>query len=449
MRLMNFIFTILFAFALQNVYAQADIDTLIAEGKANYAVENYKTAYDTFKAAMKINPNHTEAMSWYWKMKKEFDVSRLTDSGRSIAGKEPPAEVTEPAKEITKVEPPAEKIPEKKPKRNSVSRSAGESVKIRELNSKLANIERNLEAIKNAKEQVKERIIEREPAATAFPSLKGPELILSILLGSIIIILVFLISIIRGKKKKYREIGNSAPGLGLPQSSANLPVLNNSLLLPQQPGHRADNFTTGLVLPKGSNPGESNALVREYTADSFTKGFVYLLEKKYFRGENTRRVRNLSHELGNILRLTPEQMNELRMTATLRDIGFLLIPEEILLKPDYLTEQERMEIIKHPENSVDILSGMNLPDRVIQSVLHHHERSDGSGYPYGLIGKEIPLYSRIVGLAETYVALTTQKPYKPIMNPTEAFEKIVAEQDLFDEKLIDALATKLEDTVEN
>ncbi len=438
-------FTILFALAMFNLHAEADIDTLIAEGKANYAVENYKTAYGQFKAAMKINPNHTEAMSWYWKMKKEFDVSRLTDSGRSIAGKETTPEVTEPTKESTKIEPPAEKKPEK----NTASRSAGESVKIRELNRKLANIERNLEIIKNRKEPIKERIIERIPAPVSFLSFKKPEWILSILLGSIIIILVFLISILRGKKKKYREIANAAPGLGLPQSSVNLPVLNNSLRIPQQSGYQSDNFTTGFVSPRGTQPVENNALTRDFNSDSFTKGFVNLLDKKFPRVDNTRRVRNLSHEIGNILRLTPEQKIELRLTATLRDIGFLLIPEEILLKPDSLTERERLEIMKHPDHSVDILSGMSLPDRVVQSILHHHERMDGSGYPYGLIGEEIPLYSRIVGVAETYIALTTPKSYKPSMTPTEAFEKIVAEQDLFDEKVIDALATRLENTVEN
>lgn len=101
-----------------------------------------------------------------------------------------------------------------------------------------------------------------------------------------------------------------------------------------------------------------------------------------------------------------------RVGALLHDVGKIGIPEDILNKPDRLTREEWALMRSHPEAGVELLRGIDFPDDVLPIVLSHHEKWDGSGYPHGLAGEAIPLSARILGLADVYDALVTDRSYK-------------------------------------
>lgn len=100
------------------------------------------------------------------------------------------------------------------------------------------------------------------------------------------------------------------------------------------------------------------------------------------------------------------------MGALLHDVGKIDIPPEILNKPDRLNSEEWARMRSHPEAGVELLRGIDFPDDVLPIVLSHHEKWDGSGYPHGLSGEAIPLSARILGLADVYDALATDRSYK-------------------------------------
>jgi putative nucleotidyltransferase with HDIG domain len=101
-----------------------------------------------------------------------------------------------------------------------------------------------------------------------------------------------------------------------------------------------------------------------------------------------------------------------RVGALLHDVGKIDIPAEILNKPDRLTSEEWALMRSHPEAGVELLRGIDFPDDVLPVVLSHHEKWDGSGYPHGLSGEATPLSARILGLADVYDALVTDRSYK-------------------------------------
>lgn len=138
------------------------------------------------------------------------------------------------------------------------------------------------------------------------------------------------------------------------------------------------------------------------------------------RGHN-QRVRDLAEALGRAVGYPEHQMEGLKAAALLHDIGKLAIPEYILSKPGRLSESEFSKIMVHPVVGADILSNVEFPYDVVPVVKHHHERFDGSGYPDGLSGGDIPLGARILTVVDCYEALTTERSYRPRYTRQEAF----------------------------
>ncbi|HEU0052358.1 MAG TPA: HD domain-containing phosphohydrolase, partial [Longimicrobium sp.] len=101
-----------------------------------------------------------------------------------------------------------------------------------------------------------------------------------------------------------------------------------------------------------------------------------------------------------------------RMGALLHDVGKIVVPPEILNKPGKLTPQERELMERHPDAGVELLGDIEFPWDIRPMVRHHHEAWDGSGYPAGLSGEEIPLAARILCVADVYDALATDRPYR-------------------------------------
>lgn len=142
---------------------------------------------------------------------------------------------------------------------------------------------------------------------------------------------------------------------------------------------------------------------------------ISLDEKDEYTHGHSRRVTNLSLQLAEHIVDEPVDMELLRLSGVLHDIGKIGVPDSILSKPGRLSEEEFAIIRKHPGQGANILQPMRSDKRIAQIsrvVKHHHERYDGKGYPDSLQGEEIPLLSRIIAIADTYDAMTSDRPYR-------------------------------------
>lgn len=137
-----------------------------------------------------------------------------------------------------------------------------------------------------------------------------------------------------------------------------------------------------------------------------------LHEKNKREEQHSQRVSYLCEAIGTEMNLSENELNELRTIGLLHDIGKIAIDEKILNKPDRLTIEEWNEIKRHPEIGYRILSSVNDMAELAEFVLAHHERWDGEGYPKGLKGEEIPLQSRIIAVADSYDAMTSERSYR-------------------------------------
>jgi putative nucleotidyltransferase with HDIG domain len=143
-------------------------------------------------------------------------------------------------------------------------------------------------------------------------------------------------------------------------------------------------------------------------------------------GEHTKRVGDMCAEIASRLGWKPRDVELLRQAARLHDIGKIAIPDEILLKPGPLTDDEREIINTHTLQGAKMLENghSELVQLAHTIALTHHERWDGQGYPRGIAGKEIPMVGRIVALADVFDALTHPRPYKNAWTITEAVTEI-------------------------
>ena len=143
----------------------------------------------------------------------------------------------------------------------------------------------------------------------------------------------------------------------------------------------------------------------------------------YTRG-HSERVTRYARTIARQLDLPPEQVRNIEVGALLHDVGKIGIEDRILRKPASLTPEE-FEIMKtHPEKGGDIMEPIGTLRDVTEIIIHHHERWDGAGYPSGLKGEEIPLGARVVNVADTFDAMTTNRPYQRAMTFGVAAKKI-------------------------
>ncbi|HVP12817.1 MAG TPA: HD domain-containing phosphohydrolase [Phycisphaerae bacterium] len=156
-------------------------------------------------------------------------------------------------------------------------------------------------------------------------------------------------------------------------------------------------------------------------------------------------VANYAMGIGEVLGLDRADLNRLRIAGLVHDIGKIGVPEVLLVKPGRLTSEEYAEMKQHAEHSRRILSQIEFTDDlkgVDAIAAAHHERPDGSGYPDGLLGEEVPLLARILAVADVFDALTQTRHYRKSMGAVEAFDIL---NDMvpgaLDERCVDALRT--------
>ncbi len=136
------------------------------------------------------------------------------------------------------------------------------------------------------------------------------------------------------------------------------------------------------------------------------------------------RIVKYAVQLGMSLDLREEDLQELQIACVLHDIGKVAVPDEILLKPATLNKEETEIVRQHPSIGENICAPLKSLRRVLPVIRHHHERMDGSGYPDGLSGHEIPLMARILQIADIYDALITVRPYRHALSSEDALETL-------------------------
>ncbi len=145
----------------------------------------------------------------------------------------------------------------------------------------------------------------------------------------------------------------------------------------------------------------------------------------------------LSLIVGVFLKLKRDQLKNLGLSALLHDIGRTRVPRDILYKPSSLAVEEFEEVKKHAVYGCDMLKTYRqLPEAVRLTALQHHERLDGSGYPYGLAGEQIILFARIVAVADVFDALIADRPFRRAFFPHQAVEIIVNSPGQFDPDIL-------------
>lgn len=151
-----------------------------------------------------------------------------------------------------------------------------------------------------------------------------------------------------------------------------------------------------------------------------------LCEKNKREEEHSHRVSEICQMMGAAMKLSENEISELKSVGLLHDIGKIAIDESILNNPGKLTDEEWYQMRKHPEIGYRILSTSNDMSEMAEYVLAHHERWDGTGYPKGLKGNQIPLQARIIALADAFDAMTSNRAYRFAMPVSEALEEIRA-----------------------
>ena len=176
-----------------------------------------------------------------------------------------------------------------------------------------------------------------------------------------------------------------------------------------------EDLAEGMLSPNSeSTLGALNALAASSAAkDPYTSG-------------HSQSVAKLAEDLGDMLQLSAAHKNQLRLAAILHDVGKIGVVDKVLLKEGKLDEDEKLIMRMHPILGARILQPIKAFRQILNVVLHHHEWYDGSGYPDGLAGQNIPLHARIVSVCDAYHAMTSTRPYRQRRTPEFAMAQLEA-----------------------
>ena len=143
-----------------------------------------------------------------------------------------------------------------------------------------------------------------------------------------------------------------------------------------------------------------------------------------YTGDHSRRVSDTATLLAKMLGLSDDEIQEIHIAAHLHDIGKIGIPDSVLLKPGRLDDEEWKMMKRHPQIGADILAKSPSFSRISAIILHHHERYDGKGYPFGAKEQEIPLGSRIIAVCDSIDAMASARAYRKALPLDTVYEEI-------------------------
>jgi putative nucleotidyltransferase with HDIG domain len=181
---------------------------------------------------------------------------------------------------------------------------------------------------------------------------------------------------------------------------------------------------TRLLQEHSAALSESYDALEQSTLDAIESLNAAVEAKDPYTAGHSARVQRVALALGNELQLSGDELDALRLGGLFHDIGKIAIPDAILLKPDKLTAEEFERMKDHSAEGARIVGKLGRLHPIVPIVRHHHERWDGKGYPDGLAGEEIPLLAAIVGLADAWDAMTTERPYAAAMDTEDALDEI-------------------------
>jgi HD-GYP domain-containing protein (c-di-GMP phosphodiesterase class II) len=181
----------------------------------------------------------------------------------------------------------------------------------------------------------------------------------------------------------------------------------------------------------------------------FIENLIAMIEAKdYYTSGHSDRVAKFSFLIAKHMGFDDDYCEMLHISAHLHDIGKVGIPDGILLKSSKLTAEEFAVIKTHSIIGYDILKNNPDFDEISLIIRHHHERMDGHGYPDGLIGEKIPMGSRIIAIADSFDAMVTNRPYKPVITFDEAKKEIIkCSGKQFDCNVVNAFISILDDKI--
>ena len=234
------------------------------------------------------------------------------------------------------------------------------------------------------------------------------------------------------------------------------------MLSPHKATHRAEAYAAGaddcIQLP--ASPNEillrlSNALRVKRATDSLEEATSVITSlanavegrDAYTRG-HVERVSAYSVELGKRVECSPDELSALRMGGIVHDIGKVAVPDHILNKPGKLSDEEMAIVKRHPLVGFSILRPLRTFQTIRPIVRWHHERPNGTGYPDGLHGDDLPLLPRIVAVADFFDAISTDRPYRPAFSPEKCREIAIsaAEKEELDPLLVTTLLEMLSES---
>ena len=153
----------------------------------------------------------------------------------------------------------------------------------------------------------------------------------------------------------------------------------------------------------------------------------------------------ISHEIAKRMGLSKKECDTATMCGLMHDIGKLAVSDHVLRKSGPLTEKERQEVELHPIKGYEVLLQTKLNTHVRNTALMHHERVDGSGYPYGTNLEHIDIYARIVAIADVYDAMTMDRVYRKALPPAEAMAQIKKDRAKYDPDVYSAFMDYVEE----
>jgi putative nucleotidyltransferase with HDIG domain len=161
--------------------------------------------------------------------------------------------------------------------------------------------------------------------------------------------------------------------------------------------------------------------------------------RDHYTERHSRSVTKLALDTARVMNCSACEIESLKISSLLHDIGKIAIPDYILLKPGHLTNEEYEIIKNHPAIGENILRSIALFKDARKIIRHHHERWDGKGYPDGLSGENIPFHSRMLGVADSFDAMVTDRPYRKALKTDEAIAELQRNRNIqFDKNVVDA-----------